>query len=507
MTDDAERAPLLAPPDSTPVRLLGLPGAVVAATDRTAVRALVETVAPDAVVATPPEAGTVVPAIGRAVEPPVLAPGRAVRPETATGADGARIVALAGDAPVPDPDEPPRCVVGTGLSLSVDPHERETTVAGVADHLDRLPDGWGRPRTAHLSTRLRAGFATTVAGPDGGTVRIAGLGHSTASLGAGTDGTGDEAAVVAVHDGGVVDARTVDPTAAGLGGLDGVGDRRAATLREAGYAEPADVAAARPAALAELPGLGRTTATRIHAAARARTEGRVVPTGDDPLPDGEPVLVDVETDGLAGATPWLVGVLDGGAGADDGDYLAFRARDPDDDGHLDAFLDWLTGRAAGRPVVAWNGHRFDFPVLAAAIRRSRPDRLDDWRGRYRFDPLRWATREDNAALPGRSNRLETVATALGWTPATTGIGGERVARVYVDWRRRVRAAGDPAAVEPPDWERLERYCEDDVRALARVYDALRAAARREPVATPSAGGDGDGDGDGTTQGVLSEFGR
>jgi uncharacterized protein YprB with RNaseH-like and TPR domain len=505
MTDDADRAPLLPPPDSTPVRLLGLPGAAVAATDRTAVRALVEAVAPDAVVATPPEAGTVVPAVGRAVEPPVLAPGRAVRPETATGADGARIVALAGDAPVPDTDGPPRCVVGTGLSLSVEPHERETTVEGVADHLARLPDGWRTPRTAHLSTRLRAGFATTVAGPDGGTVRVAGLGRSTARLGVGADGTRDEAAVVAVHAGGVVDARTVDPAAAGLAGLDGVGDRRAATLREAGYAEPADLATARPAALAELSGFGRTTAARVHAAARARTEGRVVPTGDEPLPDGEPVLVDVETDGLAGATPWLVGVLDG-ADADDGDYLAFRARDPDDDGHLDAFLGWLTGSAAGRPVVAWNGHRFDFPVLAAAIRRSRPDRLDDWRGVYRFDPLRWAAREDNAALPGRSDRLEAVATALGWTPATTGIDGERVARVYVDWRRRVRAAGDPAAVDPPDWERLERYCEDDVRALAHVYEALRAATRREPVSTARTGG-GDDDGDGTTQGVLSEFGR
>ena len=77
-----------------------------------------------------------------------------------------------------------------------------------------------------------------------------------------------------------------------------------------------------------------------------------------------------------------------------------------------------------------------------------------------------------------------------------------MAAVYNDYRRAHEAAADPAAVDGPDWRRLEAYCEDDVRALAVIYEALDDAARGlsdgyqpDPTGDDAAG----------TQGALSDF--
>jgi len=100
--------------------------------------------------------------------------------------------------------------------------------------------------------------------------------------------------------------------------------------------------------------------------------------------------------------------------------------------------------------------------------------------------------------PGRTNKLEAVARPLGWEPTTTGIDGQTIAEVYVAWRTRFERASDPRSVTEPPWDRLERYCEDDVRALATIYEALRDAARRDPhSSTPVS--------ENSTQGALSDF--
>jgi predicted RecB family nuclease len=311
-------------------------------------------------------------------------------------------------------------------------------------------------------------------------------------LGAGTDGSAPPLVVVDVYANGAVHAEALPPERLGLRGLTGVGASRAEALREAGLGDRAAVADAPRGALTELPGVGEETARGMRASARAVARGEVVPTGGGSPPDGEPVFVDIETDGLAASTAWLIGVLDGGV---DGSYLAFREREPGDGGHVDAFLTWLEGNP-GRPVVAYNGDEFDFPVLREQVAEHCPDRLEAWDGRYTFDPLSWA-RRGNAALPGRTNRLEAVAEALGWEPRTRGLDGATAAETYLAWRDRLEAAADPSAVAPPDWERLEAYCEDDVRALATVYDALREAAWGETSVPTGAG---------SAQGSLSDFG-
>jgi hypothetical protein len=71
--------------------------------------------------------------------------------------------------------------------------------------------------------------------------------------------------------------------------------------------------------------------------------------------------------------------------------------------------------------------------------------------------------------------------------------GAVVARRYRLWAR------DRTPETELDWERHERYCEDDVRALALVYDALDDARRTEGE------NDRTNEVDGTTQGRLSDF--
>lgn len=189
---------------------------------------------------------------------------------------------------------------------------------------------------------------------------------------------------------------------------------RAATLRQVGYRTLAEVRNTSPHELAELGGSGRSTSETIQAAATAQDSGTAVATGDDALPQGDPVFVDIETDSLEPSCTWLIGVLDGDA--TEGNYLAFQESKPGDGGHIEAFLNWKQVNAAGRSFVAWNGYNFDFPVLSDQIRQHCPEYQDAWDDIYQFDLLWWARDKDggNVALPGGSNKLESVAEALGW---------------------------------------------------------------------------------------------
>jgi uncharacterized protein YprB with RNaseH-like and TPR domain len=392
-----------------------------------------------------------------------------------------------------------RCILTDAISLSVDPYERSATVEGFDAYNDRLPTEWSHNTTTHLSTALRAGFTTTIeVTSNSQTATIVGIGDSDAELGVGRDETDTNAALVEIYHNGAVSTTTLDPERFGLRSITQIGQQRADTLRQAGITTPDDIANTEVGEIADLDVIGNATATTIHAAAKATATGDVIPTGDDALPHGDPVFVDIETDGRNPSTAWLIGVLDGDA--DTGNYLAFREERPGDGTHLDAFMTWLAGSAAGRPVVAWHGYNFDFPVIEDQLRQHCPEHVSVWNDTYCFDALYWAREKNggNAALPGRTNKLEDVARALGWEPSTTGIDGGTVAEVYVAWRTRFERATDLHTVTQPPWTRLEQYCEDDVRALATIYDALQDAARRAPDSSTPTGQD-------STQGALSDF--
>ncbi len=518
----SDRQRVLPPADARPTHILALSGAIVQQYHVETLLALVESVHPDAIVAVPPFANSVAPAIRRRLNTPILQPGRGMRPDSITaGNDEILIVAppasdrsLTIEA-IPDhlstketsdsegesqgklPEH--YCIVTDALSLSVDPYERSAGVEGFSEYSDRLPTEWSHDRMTHLSTALRAGFTTTLGDRlEQNSATIVGVGNSEANLGVGHERADTSATVVSIYHNGAVSTETVQPERFGLRSLTQVGQQRAETLRQAGFESPSAIAETNVAAIAQLPKIGSRTAVTIHTAAKATATGCVMPTGDDSLPHGDPVFIDIETDGRNPSTAWLIGVLDGDV--ENGNYLAFREMRPGDGTHLDAFMTWLTGTAMGRPVVAWHGYNFDFPVIEDQLRQHCPEYVDAWNESYCFDPLYWARDKNggNAALPGRTNKLEAVARPLGWEPTTTGIDGQTIAEVYVAWRTRFERASDPRSVTEPPWDRLERYCEDDVRALATIYEALRDAARRDPhSSTPVS--------ENSTQGALSDF--
>lgn len=299
---------------------------------------------------------------------------------------------------------------------------------------------------------------------------------------------------VQLHADGVVSTRTFTPDEFGLRALDQVGRTRAETLREAGFDSREDLAAASLTEIRDLPGFGQSTAETVIRSATAMVEGEVRRFADDGFPRADPVFVDIETDGLSPTMVWLIGVLDR-KGSES--YLSFIARDPDTPGEaVTEFMSWLADSVADRPVVAYNGYGFDFPVLEEHIERHCPEYLDAWQDQWLFDPYRWATDDGNALLPGRTNKLEDVAPALGWESDETGLSGASVARLFQRWQ------ADPCPETELDWERHQRYCEDDVRSLAHVFDALAAASRTDTGRDTAGGSESSTT---STQGTLGDF--
>ena len=274
---------------------------------------------------------------------------------------------------------------------------------------------------------------------------------------------------------GATAAESVGADGFGLRALDGVGASTAEQLRERGYRTRGDVGDLGVAELAKVPGVGREKATRIHAHAEVIASGEpLILTNRSPVKtrDGRPpVCLDIETDGLSPTIIWQFGVFD----PLDDSYRAFVEREtPHDPADvLEAFMDWFLATHGDRTVLTWNGSGFDFPQIERFLRRHHPHYLDAWEDVWTDDLYKWAVREGNALLPGRTNRLSHVARMLGYEGASTGLSGARTAVAYQQFMRNP----DDSQAEP-DWERHKAYCEDDCRALWYVYEAIEGAERR-----------------------------
>jgi hypothetical protein len=86
---------------------------------------------------------------------------------------------------------------------------------------------------------------------------------------------------------------------------------------------------------------------------------------------------------------------------------------------LESFMTWLLARHGNRTLLTWNGDGFDYPQIEGFLRRHHPGYLDAWADLRTADLYRWAVREGNALLPGRTNKLDHVARALGYDAAAT----------------------------------------------------------------------------------------
>ncbi|WP_436343494.1 ribonuclease H-like domain-containing protein [Natronorubrum sp. FCH18a] len=264
---------------------------------------------------------------------------------------------------------------------------------------------------------------------------------------------------------GVERVETHEVTDFGLEAVSGIGPKTAERLAERGVTTRADLLETPVQTLADCPGVGPKGAQTMHHHARVLETGEPRRLTDESLPGQDwhtpPLCVDIETDGLSPTIIWQVGVYDPATD----EYRAFVERDdPSDPGSvLEAFCDWLLGVHPNRALLTWNGWRFDYRHLGAFIARHVPYYTDEWESIPKFDLYLWAARNENALLPGRTNKLEAVSDALGYESAGTGLDGARTAAAY---QRFVRTG------EPLEWDRHEAYCEDDCRALWHVYERL-----------------------------------
>jgi uncharacterized protein YprB with RNaseH-like and TPR domain len=372
------------------------------------------------------------------------------------------------------------------LTVDVDLTRLETRLEGREEYAEALRSASLRGSYTHLSTNANPSYRS-----EWGELLVQGV-MPGANVHQGRRGNG--IAHLQLHADGVVSTRACTPDEFGIRALPQVGRSRAETLRKAGFDSRTDIATAGVAEIQELPGFGRSTAKTVIDGATATVEGEVRRSGHGGFPRAAPVFIDIETDGLSPTMVWLIGVLDRQASEP---YRSFVARDPDAPGTaVTEFTSWLTENVGSRPIVAYNGYGFDFPVLEEHIERHCSQYLDAWRGLWLFDPYRWATDESNAVLPGRTNKLEDVASALGWNSRETGLDGASVARLFQRWQ------ANPCDATELDWERHRRYCEDDVRALAHVFDAMADASRTDSGVDTR---ERTGSSTTSTQGTLGDF--
>lgn len=276
----------------------------------------------------------------------------------------------------------------------------------------------------------------------------------------------DEIAILKCYADGTVAPETRSVNTFGLQALRNIGRKRAQRLRDAGYETIDTLATADVQTLAQVDGFSRTSARELLHRARAIANETVFRLTDDTLPDYDPVFIDIETDGLSPTVAWLIGVFDSHSDT----YMSFITRDPDAPGKaVTAFANWFAANASDRPVVAYNGHNFDFPTLHEQILTHAPEHQAMWEAAHKVDPYWWAVKQENAALPGRTNGIETVADALGWESDETGLTGAVVGQRYQNWYT------DPDNNPELNWDKHIAYCEDDVRSLAAVYRKINTA--------------------------------
>ncbi|QSW98727.1 ribonuclease H-like domain-containing protein [Haloterrigena alkaliphila] len=329
--------------------------------------------------------------------------------------------------------------------------EPETGAVLEVDHDPLLDDGADRTADDRVSVRLRG------AGP------VEGYGRSRSI------------AVLTLAEGGVQRVETHDVTDFGLEAVTGIGPKTAERLVERGVTTRDELLETPVETLASLPNVGRDGARTMHQHATVLETGEPRRLTDESLPGEDwhepPLCLDIETDGLSPTIIWQIGVYDPATDT----YRAFVEHDDPSDpaSVLEAFCDWLLGMHPNRALLTWNGWRFDYRHLGAFIAKHVPYYVDEWESIPKFDLYLWAVTNEHAMLPGRTNKLEAVADALGYEDAATGLDGAATAAAY---QRFVRTGTEL------EWDRHEAYCEDDCRALWHVYERLRDA----PAASASA---------------------
>lgn len=364
------------------------------------------------------------------------------------------------------------------LSVETNTTTLSSRLPGAA-HFSAISEALPEPLTVLAGGQPAAYHHEWSLGDERPSVPVAGLGGSTRSRSKFGQFTCTAAGTVA--------AEVVDADQFGLSALAGVGQTSANRLRTMGCRTRADVKHLSLEDLAGLAGIGRATAAKIHGHADVLASGEpLVLTNKSPVrtrDERPPVVLDIETDGLSPTIIWQFGVYDPVTD----EFRAFIERDDPGDpaSVLEEFLTWFVATHRDRTVLTWNGDAFDYRHIRLFLRQYLPEYLDAWEKLWTADLYRWAVLDGNALLPGRTNKLDHVARALGYESANTGLSGAQTAAAYQEFMRRPQ---DPA--HEPEWDRHRAYCEEDCRALWHVYRAIKTADRRDVTASGRGGGAG-----------------
>ncbi|WP_284011871.1 ribonuclease H-like domain-containing protein [Haloarcula pelagica] len=398
----------------------------------------------------------------------------------------AALAHLVGSEGNTEPESLETYILSDQLSVSVDLIKLEATLDGLEDYRVPLTEHNSLGDFTHLSTEANPEYRSEWKG-----VNVQGV-MPGANEQQGTTQAG--IAHFQLQSDGIVGGKIRKLGDFGLRAVTQVGESRADTLHEAGFKSRAELASAPVREVATLPGIGDSLARTIIESAQVLAQREIRKAPGANLPDKDPIFIDIETDGLNPTMIWLIGVLNR---EPEDRYMPFLEQDPTKPGQaLEAFLSWLAEFGQDRPVVAYNGWKFDFPVIEEHINEYCPDYLDVWDNVWKLDLYYWAVKKKNALFPGLTNKLEDVAPAVGWEPLDTGLTGAEVGRLFQ------RYAENPCSATELDWERHKTYCEDDVRALAHIYDTIKETTNR------MTGGSSNGSSSSTettSQGTLSDF--
>jgi uncharacterized protein YprB with RNaseH-like and TPR domain len=347
------------------------------------------------------------------------------------------------------------------------------------DAVERSGLGTGSAPRAHISAAIPGPYSH-----DWGDLRVCGAGHES--------GGPPVARCLTLRGDGSVDLKTREWKRFGLTAVTGVGASTAQSLRESWRAitKREELARADIAQLSDIDGIGRSRAETIVTRARAFENRAILLDGGgaEKLPNVAPVYIDIETDGLSPSMIWLIGAYD----SKRGEYRDFVETNPKNPaGALVEFVTWLDDLSGSQPVVAYNGWDFDFTAIEKQLGRLTPSLLDVWSSTYRWDPYHW--QKDHAVFPGRTNKLEDVAEAVGYDGGATGLSGATVGEKFSRWM------SDQTPETELAWDLHRRYCEDDVKALAFVCEQLFEAAAKQNVSTTTP------DGANTSQSTLGGY--
>jgi predicted RecB family nuclease len=286
---------------------------------------------------------------------------------------------------------------------------------------------------------------------------------------------------------GTIATEAVDADEFGLRALNGVGQSTAQRLRKQGCHTTSDVQNLPVSTLTGLPGIGQTTGEKIHAHADVINSGEpLVLTNKTPVKtrDGRPPLcLDIETDGLSPTIIWQFGVYD--PATDNYEAFIEKQQPTNPKPVLEAFVTWFIANHRDRSVLTWNGYNFDYPHITQFLEQHLPEYVEPWEDVWTYDLYKWSVRDGNALLPGRTNKLNHVARALGYDSTATGLTGAQTAAAYQEF---MREPDSPAS--ELDWDRHRAYCEDDCRALWHVYQAITNATRRDMTDSGTGGATG-----------------